>query len=57
MKNCYINGLGNVSIQQPDFDLFQSEITSVKNINKVQQPSYKELIAPAMSRRMAKVLK
>ena len=57
MKNCYINGIGNVSIQSVDFDLFESEITEIHILNKAQQPSYKDLIAPAMSRRMAKGVK
>lgn len=57
MKNCYINGLGSVTIQDPEFDIFESESVPLHNINKAQQPSYKELIAPAMSRRMAKGVK
>lgn len=57
MKNCYINGIGNVSIQSVDFDLFESEAAEIQILNKAQQPSYKELIAPAMSRRMAKGVK
>jgi len=57
MKNCYINGIGNVSIQSVDFDLFESEATEIQRLNKAQQPSYKDLIAPAMSRRMAKGVK
>lgn len=57
MKNCYINGIGSVTIQAIDFDLFQSEIQPVQILNKAQQPSYKDLIAPAMSRRMAKGVK
>jgi len=57
MKNCYINGIGNISIQSVDFDLFESEITEIQILNKAQQPSYKDLIAPAMSRRMAKGVK
>lgn len=57
MKNCYINGIGNVSIQSVDFDLFESEIAEIQILNKAQQPSYKDLIAPAMSRRMAKGVK
>lgn len=57
MKNCYINGIGNVSIQSVDFDVFQSEIAEIQILNKAQQPSYKDLIAPAMSRRMAKGVK
>lgn len=57
MKNCYINGIGNVSIQSVDFDLFESEAAEIKILNKAQQPSYKDLIAPAMSRRMTKGVK
>lgn len=57
MKNCYINGIGNVSIQSVDFDVFESEIVEIQILNKAQQPSYKDLIAPAMSRRMAKGVK
>ena len=57
MKNCYINGIGNVSIQSVDFDVFESEIAEIQILNKAQQPSYKDLIAPAMSRRMAKGVK
>ena len=57
MKNCYINGIGNVSIQSVDFDLFESEAAEIQILNKAQQPSYKDLIAPAMSRRMAKGVK
>lgn len=57
MKNCYINGVGSVSIQAIDFDFFESEAIEIQTLNKAQQPSYKELIAPAMSRRMAKGIK
>lgn len=57
MKNCYINGIGNVSIQSVDFDVFESQATEIQILNKAQQPSYKDLIAPAMSRRMAKGVK
>ena len=57
MKKCYINGIGNVSIQSVDFDLFESEAAEIQILNKAQQPSYKDLIAPAMSRRMAKGVK
>ena len=57
MKNCYINGIGNVSIQSVDFDVFESESAEIQVLNKAQQPSYKDLIAPAMSRRMAKGVK
>lgn len=57
MKNCYINGIGNVSIQSVDFDVFESDATDIQILNKAQQPLYKDLIAPAMSRRMAKGVK
>ena len=57
MRNCYINGIGSVSIQSVDFDLFTSDVIELTNQNKAQQPSYKELIAPAMIRRMAKGVK
>lgn len=57
MKSCYINGIGSVSIQEPLFDVFQSNPEPIAYINRSKQPSYKELIAPAMSRRMAKGIK
>ena len=57
MKSCYINGIGSVSIQSPTFDVFQEQPETISTINHAQQPSYKELIAPAMSRRMAKGIK
>lgn len=57
MKSCYINAIGSVSIQSPTFDVFQEQPETISTINYAQQPSYKELIAPAMSRRMAKGIK
>lgn len=57
MKACYINGIGNVSIQSPSFNIFQDIPETISHVNYAQQPSYKELIAPAMSRRMAKGIK
>lgn len=57
MKNCYINGIGSVSIQTPEYSVFETEPEKVQHLNYAQQPSYKELIAPAMSRRMAKGIK
>lgn len=57
MKNCYINGIGSVSIQEPEFSVFETEPAALQHVNRANQPSYKELIAPAMSRRMAKGIK
>ena len=53
----YLNSAGNVLIQTTDFDVFHGEPKTIENVNYAQQPSYKELIAPAMSRRMAKGIK
>lgn len=57
MSKCYINGLGSVTVQDPMFDIFEVQPQPLQSLNKAQQPSYKELIAPAMSRRMAKGVK
>lgn len=57
MKNCYINGIGSVSIQTPEYSVFDAAPEKVQHLNYAQQPSYKELIAPAMSRRMARGIK
>src|SRR5690606_9380936 len=57
MKSCFINGIGSVTIQDPSYDLYTSEAQDVSYVNYAQQPSYKELIAPGMSRRMAKGIK
>ncbi|WP_430614474.1 beta-ketoacyl synthase N-terminal-like domain-containing protein [Flavobacterium sp. JP2137] len=58
MKQVYINGVGSVSIQDPlrALDL-ASYVPIDQAITYAQQPSYKELIAPAMLRRMAKGVK
>lgn len=53
MKSCYINGIGAVSTQTNQEPL--QPITA--GITKAQHPSYKELIAPAMIRRMASGVK
>lgn len=59
MEKCYINGMGCVSAQ----DTFETsflesvEINTTENILYAKQPSYKELIPPAASRRMAKGVK
>jgi len=57
MNRCYINGLGGVTVQDPLFDVFEASPQLLQSLNKAQHPSYKELIAPAMSRRMAKGVK
>lgn len=59
MKGCYINGMGIVSAQnllEADF-LETAVVNSTENVLYAQQPSYKELIPPAMIRRMAKGVK
>ena len=59
MKDCYINGIGVVSAQNTVDDGFleNSVVNETENVIYAQQPSYKELIAPAMIRRMAKGVK
>lgn len=59
MKNTFINGLGCVSAQNT-FDanfLENAHFNDNVTILNAQQPSYKELIPPAMIRRMAKGVK
>lgn len=59
MKKCYINGLGNISAQntfETDF-LGDAVVNSTENVLYANQPSYKEFIPPAASRRMAKGVK
>jgi 3-oxoacyl-(acyl-carrier-protein) synthase len=55
MKRCYINGIGNVSVQNSSdnanfFDGFTEEKT---NVILVHKPNYKEYIKPNLIRRMA----
>ena len=59
MKACYINGLGSVSSQKTFEGDFLAEIAidETLNVRFAQQPSYKEMIPPAMIRRMAKGVK
>ncbi|QEE48601.1 3-oxoacyl-ACP synthase [Flavobacterium alkalisoli] len=59
MKKCYINGVGCVSAQKTFGDGFLDEIIVNKdnNILEISQPDYKEFIAPAAGRRMAKGVK
>ena len=56
---CYINGTGCVSAQKTFDSGFLSEVAVLDNQNVIhaQEPSYKEMIPPAMSRRMAKGVK
>lgn len=59
MKNCYINACNCITSIEID-DLLNNpdiEVIANENIINVIQPSYKELIPPAMSRRMAKGVK
>ncbi|MBW3518403.1 beta-ketoacyl synthase N-terminal-like domain-containing protein [Flavobacterium sp. NKUCC04_CG] len=58
MEKVYINGLGSVSNQNPELGTEIASFVSIDQaVNYAVQPSYKELIAPAMLRRMAKVVK
>lgn len=59
MKGCYINGMGIVSAQKTFDSEFLSEVSvnETENVLYAQQPSYKEMIPPAMIRRMAKGVK
>lgn len=58
MEKVFINGLASISIQEQtrNFD-FQTLKKITQGVNEAHQPSYKELIAPAMVRRMAKGVK
>lgn len=58
MKKVYINGIGGVSVQNSQLGLdIESFVPITQAINYAQHPSYKEMIAPAMLRRMAKGVK
>lgn len=59
MKKCFINGTGCVSSQKTINTAFLEEIIINENDNifDVAQPDYKEFIAPAAARRMAKGVK
>lgn len=59
MVTCYINGIGSVSNQNThEFDFLDGiVISSEENVLKANQPSYKDMIPPAMIRRMAKGVK
>jgi hypothetical protein len=55
MKKTYINGIGSISAQptyEADF-LENAVINDTDNVLKAMQPSYKDVIPPAMIRRMA----
>lgn len=54
MKKVYINGLSSISIQEQTRSFeFETLKKIEQGVNKAHQPSYKEMIAPAMVRRMA----
>ena len=59
MKRCYINGTGCVSAQKTFGTDFPDDIVfnDCENILEIDQPDYKEYIAPAAGRRMAKGVK
>lgn len=59
MKTCYINGVSCISTQNTFDTDFLSEVTinETENVLFANQPSYKEFIAPAAIRRMAKGVK
>lgn len=58
MKKVYINGLSSISIQEQTRNFSVETLNKIEQgVNEAQQPSYKELIAPAMVRRMAKGVK
>ncbi len=59
MKKCYINGTGCVSAQKTFSVGFPDEviINDSNNVLEISQPDYKEFIAPAAGRRMAKGVK
>lgn len=54
----YINGIGSVSFQDKANDFSSATMAIIEQgINVAKQPSYKEMIPPAMVRRMAKGVK
>lgn len=59
MKKCFINGIGSISHQNThEFEFLDGiSISSEENVLKANQPSYKDMIPPAMIRRMAKGVK
>lgn len=59
MKKVYINGMGCVSAQDSQSNLFPENILSHTEDNVIYacEPSYKEMIPPAAARRMAKGIK
>ncbi|EHQ42544.1 beta-ketoacyl synthase N-terminal-like domain-containing protein [Myroides odoratus] len=58
MKKVYINGVSSISIQEQTRNFTVESLKKIEQgVNEAHQPSYKELIAPAMVRRMAKGVK
>lgn len=58
MKKVYINGLASISIQEQSRNFTVETLKKIEQgVNEAHQPSYKDLIAPAMVRRMAKGVK
>lgn len=59
MKKCYINGVSSISAQNTFETTFLTDVVIEENENVLYaiQPSYKDFIAPAAIRRMAKGVK
>lgn len=59
MKKCYINGTGCISAQKTfDTPFLEDVVVNTEdNVLPVHTPDYKEFVAPAMARRMARVVK
>ena len=56
MREVFVNGLGIVNAQFID-NIFEEVSVLTENITKAKSPSLKEIISPAMSRRMASGVK
>ena len=58
MKKVYINGVSSISIQEQARNFTVESLKTIhQGVNEAHQPLYKELIPPAMVRRMAKGVK
>lgn len=58
MKKVFINGVASISIQEQARSFNIDTLKKIiQGVNEAHQPSYKELIAPGMVRRMAKGVK
>lgn len=57
MAGCYINGIGNVGIQAFDFNIMFDTPTPLQPFNPASHPSYKDIIASAILRRLSSGVK